>query len=52
LRSTVSFSYSLSAACPVATSHYLWFNHPYDKKSNKYDAIIPLRNRILEESQA
>ena len=32
LRSTVSFSYSLPTACPVATSYYLWFNHPYDQK--------------------
>ena len=27
-------------------------SNKYDQKSNKYDEIIPLRNSILEESQA
>jgi len=52
LPSTGSFSYSTPIAYPVANSYYLWFNHPYEQKNNKYDEIIPLRNRILEESQA
>jgi hypothetical protein len=56
LQSTGSFSYSPPAACPIANSYYLWFNHPYGQKKKKrkfkYDQFIPLRNRILEESQA